>query len=214
MNKKTPIGRRRFKEVVNYYISSGPITSYVAGLFKVGFPEAYAEYQEAFEAGRWIWVNEPEGAGWEDDGPWLNRAVVWKLQLGMHLDKGDGGLTVTFPVGFFTGGAMELPQLGTIFDRYFAGNVIITYAGQFAHTVQDWKISDHRLAADGTRIDCPEDILPGRVGSVYFNKQNVLRFCQGKTRGFFKANPLHVDPPQGKKKGANQSEKHRRRWAQ
>ena len=47
----------------------------------------------------------------EDPGPWIARAIVWKLHVNRHVDEQDAGLTATFPVGDFEGGYLELPQL-------------------------------------------------------------------------------------------------------
>lgn len=72
-------------------------------MFKAVFPKEYEEYQEAFEAGVWY-----RG----DDGPFMARAVIYKLQGRLHTDKNDVGPSVSFGVGRYTGGEMKWPQLG------------------------------------------------------------------------------------------------------
>ena len=74
----------------------------LAEMFKALWPEYYAKYEAAFKAGCWMK---------EDPGPFIGRAVIYKLQVELHLDRHDAGLTVTFPVGQYEGGYMELPQL-------------------------------------------------------------------------------------------------------
>ena len=71
-------------------------------MFEQLMPDYYQRYREAFEAGQWIE---------SDPGPWLGRAIVYKLQVALHKDKQDVGPTASFPVGYFTGGEMLLPQL-------------------------------------------------------------------------------------------------------
>jgi len=70
--------------------------------FKAVFLEWYDRYQQAFEAGVWFA---------DDPGPFLGRALVYKLQGRLHKDRHDVGPSVSFPVGQFTGGEMVFPQL-------------------------------------------------------------------------------------------------------
>lgn len=75
-------------------------------MFKAVFPEFYLQYQEAFDAGVWL----------EDDpGPFLGRAIIYKFQGRLHRDRKDVGPSVCFPVGYFTGGEMQFPQLDAKF---------------------------------------------------------------------------------------------------
>jgi hypothetical protein len=73
-------------------------------MFEAAFPALYQEYEAAFKAGVWLR---------EDPGPFLGRAIIYKLQSKLHRDKNDVGPSASFPVGFFDGGEMLLPQLGT-----------------------------------------------------------------------------------------------------
>ncbi|KAH9917120.1 uncharacterized protein BXZ73DRAFT_6435, partial [Epithele typhae] len=132
----------------------------LAGLFEVSFPEVFEQYQDAFLAGAWFEANDP--------GPWLNRAVVWKLDVGLHYDGGDGGPTVTFPVGFFIGGHMQVPQLGNAVFEYLAGHVLIMYAGKIAHKVTPWVPAKEVQRFDGTWCKLPSCLTPGRISGVYF----------------------------------------------
>lgn len=61
----------------------------------------YNQFAKAFRAGVWMT---------EDEGPWLGRALIYKLQGKLHVDKRDRGPTVTFPCGNYTGGEMIVPQ--------------------------------------------------------------------------------------------------------
>lgn len=75
-------------------------------MFKRLFPDIYQKFQAAFDAG--VWLSE-------DPGPWLGRAIVYKLQVDAHLDQKDLSPTASFPCGAFTGGEMQIPQLPTKF---------------------------------------------------------------------------------------------------
>ncbi|KAG1771371.1 hypothetical protein EV702DRAFT_1048994 [Suillus placidus] len=71
-------------------------------MFCVAFPEFYEKYWKAFEAGKWTVVNP---------GPFLGRAIVWKLSVLPHQDGLDEGPAVIFPMGRFEGGECYLPDL-------------------------------------------------------------------------------------------------------
>ncbi len=62
----------------------------LATYFNATFPLVYAKYQQAFDAGVWLKV---------DPGPWIGRAIVYKLQVYVHVDGLDDGPTTTFPTG-------------------------------------------------------------------------------------------------------------------
>ncbi|KAI0076786.1 hypothetical protein K474DRAFT_1707849 [Panus rudis PR-1116 ss-1] len=74
----------------------------LSAYFKVAFPETHDKYRRAFDAG----VYFPE-----DPGPWIGRAVVYKLQVDPHMDGLDDGPTVAFPAGYFSGGEAYFPDL-------------------------------------------------------------------------------------------------------
>jgi hypothetical protein len=86
----------------HYYRATNIIAQKLATLFQVLMPECYDTYKTAFEAGKWLE---------SDPGPWVGRAIVYKLQVDLHKDKEDGGPAASFPVGSFTGGEMLIPQL-------------------------------------------------------------------------------------------------------
>jgi hypothetical protein len=73
-------------------------------MFQVGFPDIYEKYREAFEAGVWV-----EG----DPGPFLGRAIIYKLQGRLHKDRKDLGPSACFLTGAFDGGEMLVPQFRT-----------------------------------------------------------------------------------------------------
>jgi hypothetical protein len=76
-------------------------------MFEEFYPGEYKKYKKAFDAGVWIE---------EDPGPWLGRAIVYKLHVSLHTDKHDDGPTVSFPAGYFNGGNMQIPQTRSLFE--------------------------------------------------------------------------------------------------
>ena len=88
--------------VRRYYIGTQNLAGMLQEAFKVAFPDYYQEYMQAFKAGVW-WT--------EDPGPWLGRAIVWKLQVQPHMDASDVGPTAAFNCGSYDDGPMYLPDL-------------------------------------------------------------------------------------------------------
>lgn len=82
---------------------SRPDALRLSALFKSLYPAFHEKYRKAFEAGVWVRA---------DPGPFLGRAIVWKLQVEPHRDGLDAGPAICFPLGSFTGGALYLPDLG------------------------------------------------------------------------------------------------------
>jgi hypothetical protein len=85
-----------------YYQATELVAKTLAIMFKAIYPDLYDKYTEAFKAGVW------EEA---DPGPWLGRAVVYKLQVTLHNDGKDDGPTASFATGSYAGGHMLLPDL-------------------------------------------------------------------------------------------------------
>ena len=85
-----------------YYKATRYTSAKLAGLFQASFPLYYKKYRKAFEAG--VWEEE-------DTGPWIGRAIIWKLQVRIHRDGLDEGPVACFPCGRYTGAEMCLPDL-------------------------------------------------------------------------------------------------------
>ena len=88
--------------VKKYFTDTQRTSARLAGMFRAAFPDYYEKYEEAFRAGRWAE---------EDRGPWIGRAIVWKLQVGLHRDALDEGPAACFPCGSYKGGQLCLPDL-------------------------------------------------------------------------------------------------------
>jgi hypothetical protein len=87
-----------------YYKLTRDVAEAIAVMFEAGFPEVYRKCRQAFDAGVWLK---------EDPGPFLGRAIIYKLQGRLHKDRKDLGPSACFPAGFFNGGEMLLPQFKT-----------------------------------------------------------------------------------------------------
>jgi len=91
----------------SYYFMTKIIAEKISAMFKAAFPQWYEKYRKAFDAGVWLR---------EDPGPFLGRAIIYKLQGRMHKDRNDLGPSASFGVGDYTGGEMLFPQLGAKFS--------------------------------------------------------------------------------------------------
>lgn len=91
----------------SYYYMTKSVAKTIGAMFKYSFPEWYGRYEKAFEAGVWLR---------EDPGPFLGRAIIYKLQGRLHKDTNDLGPSASFGVGDYTGGEMLFPQLGAKFS--------------------------------------------------------------------------------------------------
>ncbi|KAJ7849551.1 hypothetical protein B0H14DRAFT_2765427 [Mycena olivaceomarginata] len=138
---------------VNYYYKlTERVAIYLQCAFAEAFPTYYAKYTSAFKAGVW------ETA---DPGPWLGRAIVYKLQVGEHVDGLDDGPTACFCVGNFDGGPMYLLEVRAC---YRAGDILIFMSGL---CVGKWT---------------PK----GGITPVFFSPQNSIAQLEGKADGWMK----------------------------
>ncbi|GLB36943.1 hypothetical protein LshimejAT787_0312300 [Lyophyllum shimeji] len=145
-----------------YFQATQSMARRLAAMFKVAFPDYYQKYRRAFNAG--VWTRS-------DPGPWLGRAIVWKLDVYMHRDGLDGGPTATFPMGAYQGGEFYLPDL-RLKLTYRPGDVVISLSGLLYHAVGAWKPD----------LDAPQHgkITPGRISHVFFFPKKSLDVLEGK----------------------------------
>ncbi|TFK17419.1 hypothetical protein FA15DRAFT_605111, partial [Coprinopsis marcescibilis] len=136
----------------SYYSLTKEVATVIGIMFKHAFPEWYKKYQAAFDAGVWLR---------EDPGPFLGRAVIFKLQGKLHKDNQDLGPSVCFGVGQYSGGEMIFPQLGAKLS-YSPGDVCIFYAGDLYHRVAPFR------PLETSQMDKKNQITSGRIGSVFF----------------------------------------------
>ncbi|KAJ7790590.1 hypothetical protein B0H14DRAFT_2939020 [Mycena olivaceomarginata] len=145
---------------VNYYYRfTERVAIYLQCAFAEAFPTYYAKYIRI--------------QSW---GPWLGRAIVYKLQVGEHVDGLDDGPTACFCVGNFDGGPMYLPDIGMKLS-YRAGDILVFMSGLLYHCVGKW------TPKGGIT---PEGITPGRISHVFFSPQNSIAQLEGKADGWMK----------------------------
>lgn len=129
----------------------------------------------------------------DDPGPFLARALIYKLQGRLHKDRHDIGPSVSFGVGDFMGGEMLLPQLGlkllcvTLFFtllstyeiyRYSPGDLAIFYSSDIFHKVNTFTPMEQSLSAQR------QDIMPGRIGTVFFFPKASYEILEDKPSGW------------------------------
>lgn len=93
--------------VRSYFQATQHLSAQLAAMFRAAFPEYYEKYSKAFQAG--VWYRE-------DQGPWIGRVVVWKLQVGLHRDALDEGPALCFPCGAYEGGNLCIPDLDAVLE--------------------------------------------------------------------------------------------------
>ena len=86
----------------SYFRGTRPIARHIAAFLDAIFPEWFKQYDKAFCAGCMFE---------EDPGPFLGRAIIYKLQGKFHKDQRDAGPSVSFGVGYYDGGEICFPQL-------------------------------------------------------------------------------------------------------
>ncbi|KAF8240877.1 hypothetical protein L208DRAFT_1230812, partial [Tricholoma matsutake] len=150
-----------------YLNATEGLASCLGTMFEEIFPSVYAQYRKAFDAGVWLE---------EDPGPWLGRAIVYKLQVMLHTDQNDAGPTVSFPCGFFHGGEMQIPQFPGKFT-YHPGHICLFLSADIFHKVAQWT------------PDCMQsqvELTPGRIGSVFFFPEKSFELLCNKPAGWGK----------------------------
>ena len=101
-SKAMVFGSETALSVVHFIKFSITIALKIEANFKALFPEYYELYKEAFDAS--VFYSD-------DPGPFLGRAVVWKLPVKCHVDDLDAGPCVIYNMGYYTGGKLLLPDL-------------------------------------------------------------------------------------------------------
>ncbi|KAL0579851.1 hypothetical protein V5O48_002160 [Marasmius crinis-equi] len=149
----------------HFYAANQTLDNCIAAAMEVFFPDNYIVARKVREAGRII-----PGEG----GVYLGRAVVFKLQLLLHRDQNDFGVSTSFPSGYYCGGYLIIPQLKAKF-RYAHGDMAMFKASLLLHKITEWKA--HSMSKD-------DAITPGRVGTVLFNPAASVEYLEGKEWGF------------------------------
>ncbi|KAL0577478.1 hypothetical protein V5O48_004502 [Marasmius crinis-equi] len=152
-----------------FYQANEVLEKCVAAAVKEFFPEYYKVGAQVREAGRAVPTSDGLPCGM-----YLARAVIFKLQVLMHSDQRDFGVSSSFPCGYFEGGYLIVPQLKSKF-RYSPGDLAIFYAGLIFHKVATWK---------ARKMKTDDIVAPGRVGMVMFNPAASVEVLNNKEAKF------------------------------
>ena len=87
----------------SYIFATALQSKYLDMLVKRFAPKEYEELKASAKAGRW-YTEHTEGCT-------LGLTTTWKVQVGLHLDKGDWKLCIITCGGNFLGGKLYLPDL-------------------------------------------------------------------------------------------------------
>ncbi|KAJ7201413.1 hypothetical protein GGX14DRAFT_371243, partial [Mycena pura] len=152
------------KAVTHYFKVTNDYALVVGERFRGIFPDWHERYSKAFQAGCSLPGDDP--------GPFIGRAVIWKVQVLVHLDGLDAGPVATTPEGSFRGGGFIFPDfartsLGKAI-KYAPGDLCITYGSALYHGVQKWE----PLAVK--KEDALNNITARHISTVFFFPEKSL----------------------------------------
>ncbi|KAL0063592.1 hypothetical protein AAF712_009513 [Marasmius tenuissimus] len=148
----------------NYICSNSELEECVESAIKVYKPDQHKAFSKAREAGR--------VAGDEGVGCFIRRAVIFKLQLYLHCNKDDEGMSASFPAGRFKGGCLIIPQFKT---KLWPGDLVLIYANSIWHTVDIW---------EATEMSRNQVTTPSCIGTVFFFPSRSLNQLKDKEAGW------------------------------
>lgn len=184
----THASSRGLAQCLSYYDSSRAVAQHIEAYLLAVFPQWAKDYRSCFDAGRLL----PQ-----DPGPFLGRAIIYKLQGEVHKDCRDAGPSASFGVGYYDGGNMLVPQLGAKFlwvynfssacmsthtiyycQSYDPGAICIFFSSSMWH-----KVSQFRSHIQ-TQDQLQKSIIPGRIGTVFFFPKASLELLNRKETGW------------------------------
>ncbi|KAL0565144.1 hypothetical protein V5O48_016887 [Marasmius crinis-equi] len=147
----------------NFYRANQCLEECVENTIKVFFEDQHKVFTGAREAARL--------AG-NKGGCFIGRAMVFKLQLFLHCDEGDDGVSASFPAGRFKGGCMIIPQFKA---KLLPGDLLLIHANKVWHVVDVW---------EATKMSKNHTTTPGRIGTVFFFPSDSLPHLEGREPGW------------------------------
>lgn len=139
------------------------ITVIASAICKAFFPQQHKQATKIFKAGRWFD---------RDVGPWLGRAVGYKVPTTTHPDEGDSGTTFITAVGSYLGGYLEIHDLAVRFT-YQPGHMVFGDFRNFFHRVSAWEDTLPHARSDTADLMRRHQLSPGRAFLVMFNKSET-----------------------------------------
>lgn len=155
----------------NFHSLTADVCAFIGGIFEILWPEQHAVAAADFAAGQWYA---------EDPGPYLGHVVGYKLQTTSHADTGDLVPTVTFPVGLFKDGHMDILELRARL-RYGPRDIVAGWTSRLTHRVTPWTaLSTGKASPTERQFMDKHKLTPGRIFSVSFLKNDVHDTLVGK----------------------------------
>nr|GAT45937.1 predicted protein [Mycena chlorophos] len=151
-----------------YFKENRPMATVVGLALKTFYPVWYREFNARFPAGQFL----PEAIG-----PYLALALVWKLQVALHADRNDAGVTTSTPNGYWTGGHLYVPHFKAKF-LYQRGDLFLSYSDSVLHALDDWTPTLPPWHMAERRV------TPGRFSHVFFFPQQAYDVLEGKAKGW------------------------------
>ncbi|KAJ7454100.1 hypothetical protein FB451DRAFT_951597, partial [Mycena latifolia] len=141
-----------------YFAGTKELNRFIGVVLHAVFPEFWMLYTKAFAAGQ---VHQ------DDEGPYLGRAVVHKLQVYPHRDGLDAGPGIATPCGYYKGGAMLFSDIGAKF-QYSPGDLCAARFNVLYHAVSPWQPTTVPTELSAKQI------TPGRISTVFFTPEKAL----------------------------------------
>lgn len=155
------------------FISRTSSTTLIASaICQAFFPATHKAALRHFKAGKYFEA---------DTGPWLGRALGYKVPTTTHPDEGDSGTTFITSVGCYSGGCLEFLDLELTF-AYRPGHMALGDFGNFFHRVSAWKDAE----PDQVMKDLMQrhGLTSGRSFLVMFNKSETDERLKDKPSGW------------------------------
>ncbi|KAJ7204059.1 hypothetical protein GGX14DRAFT_569659 [Mycena pura] len=145
----------------------------VSDRFSVVFPDYHERYMKAFKAGCALPLDDP--------GPFIGRAIVWKLQVLSHLDGLDAGTVGMSPEGSYEDGELifsDFKRFGMALKfRYAPADLCFAHTG--VAILYGWS-----LTRAVNEQDALNNLTAGRVSHVFFFPQKSLETLEKHGSGW------------------------------
>ncbi|KAJ3854704.1 hypothetical protein EV368DRAFT_36283 [Lentinula lateritia] len=156
--------------IQHWYEVTPEFGNLLSSVFNQEWPDKWEEAMKRFKAGKWQAANP---------GPWVGKAIVYKLTSSIHPDEEDAEEcpTVTVPVGHFVGGHIQFLDIHARL-QYSPGHIVIGLTSILFHRVEDWTIATPSMEQleEWKRWR----LTPGRIGIVSFFPRNSYNLLNNK----------------------------------
>jgi len=152
-----------------HYYATKSVARILDLTLKLTLPDWHEQYSVAFTAG----ASLPD-----NPSPFLDRAIIYKLQGRLHKNRHNLGPSISFPVGHFSEQAMLFPQLliklrsqsacfflflfSYTFQKIWPGRFCIFYSSYIYHKVSKIFPNVQTIKQEEQKI------TPGRIESIFF----------------------------------------------